>query len=220
MTLIAFYFTILVNLSTNVILYKKLKDLGFLNKSIKSKFNLSSFLGLLFILVPGLNVGLSVVTIFITIKSLHNDEVLLRSFGRNVYSSSTIKNIYEKDNVAEETLKDVLTLDGASKKQIDEELVKIEKQKRGFEDVSSFRSFFTPDFSDSEYEWAYSVEKAKSLLEALSLDVTVNEEERFKLLKLFEKYSLNELKGKDKASENTMKKVLKIVRKSERNNQI
>lgn len=214
--LITVLVTILVNLSTNKILEKRLKENGYLEKIVRTKkLSIANLISILCIIVPYLNLGMSALTIFMTLKALKDDDCLLEMFKSRCYSSHTVKRIYENDNVEEQTLRDAMTLDGAEEETINQELQKVREQKKGIEEADYSLRFYkpTPYFTEEEYRWAWIEEKARALLEEVSLDTELSASEEEKLLNVFRKEYQDELSSKEKKSEVVMKKVLKITNK-------
>lgn len=211
--LLSVLITILVNLWSNTALKSKLRKLGYLDKSVISNKGAVLITNLVSILVPGLNLLMALASVIFTIRALNNDERLFGIYKGRMYSSKMIKRVYEKDTVNDKTLEDMFTLDGADEDIKKEELKKIDSQKRGFEAKRNYHSFMpqVPDFSESEYLWASALEYAKFVLDAISLDVNLTDEEKEELLSLLQKECKRELTGKEESSEEVQKKILKVV---------
>lgn len=207
--------TALVNLWSNSTLKIKLKEKGYLNKSIilKSNMPLILIVNIISIFAPGLNLLMALASVIFTIRALNNDERLFGMFKGKMYSSEMIKRVYEKDNVEVNTLEDMFTLDGADEETKKSEIKKVESQRKGFEDKISRYGFIpsVPDFSESEYLWASSLEYAKAVLDAISLDVDLTDEEKKELLVILQKECKVELSGKEQSGEKVMKKILNVV---------
>lgn len=204
---------ILVNFWGNISIKKRLKELGYIDKEVRGEFGLKELVSLIFLFTPFVNVLMAAFMVFLTIKAMKDDDTLFDIFKGKYYSAADVKRNYERDNVKEEVLRDAFTLDGADEKLIQEEIQKIEQQKRGYEEVDSSRSSMDlkPSFSDKEYLWACAEEYAKSVVEAISLDTSLTNEQREELLNLFRKECKLELQGKDDSDKKVIKKVLNVV---------
>lgn len=212
--LLSVLITILVNLWSNIALKSKLRKLGYLDKSVISNKGAVLIANLISIFVPGLNILMSLAALFFTIRALNDDERLLGMYKGRMYSSKMIKRVYEKDTVNDKTLEDMFTLDGADEDIKKEELKKIDSQKRGFEAKRNYHSFMpqVPDFSEKEYEWAAALEYAKLVVDSISLETNLSDEDKEKLLSMLQHECKTELFGKDEPGDKVMKKILNVVK--------
>lgn len=196
------------------LLKKRLKEKGYISKSVKKRFSVMSLINFICLFVPLVNNLVAGFAMYITIKCLHDDEMLERCFNGRVYSSESVKKRYERDNIEDHVLEDMFTLDGADEETKNTELKKIADQKNGYEDVDLSILRFglpTPDFSDEEYEWACVEEYAKQLIDAINLDTDLSFEDREKLMKYLRNICKSDFEGKEVSSDKVEKKLLKIV---------
>lgn len=203
-----------IDLACEAILKKRLKDRGYISKSVKVKFSLTSLLNLLLIILPVVNNIASALYLYITVKCLRDDETLERCFAGRMHSSKKVKRVYERDTVDEETLEDMLTLDGALEEVKNTELKAIKDQKRGIEKVDPSVTRYElsiPAFNEQEYEWACVEEYAKQLIEAINLDTDLSFEDKEKLMKYLRSICKADFEGKELSSDKVEKKLLKIV---------
>lgn len=204
-----------INLACDAILKKKLKDSGYITKTVKVKFSVMSLLNLLLILLPVVNNIASAMYIYITIKCLRDEAMLERCFGGRMYSSKRVKTLYELNTVDEKTLEDMFILDGADEETKSFELKELASQKRGVENVDPSIMRFglpTPGFTEEEYEWACVEEYAKTLIDVISLDADLSLEDKEKLMKYLRNICKADFEGKEISSDKVMKKILKVAK--------
>lgn len=104
----------------------------------------------------------------------------------DAYSAEYVKAKYERNESDKKDIIEAMTIDGASKSEIDTEMKKIASTVGKKEKGSSFR--VDPDFSQKDYEWACAYEDARNFIDSLFTDVTLSKKDKYAIINELIKY--------------------------------
>ncbi len=208
--------TLVTNKISNNVINKKFLDMGYICKNKKlTKGKL--ILNLLVDFIPYLNLLVSLFNIFTTIAIVNNEQLLLK-FGEGLkHSPEYVKFKFERENVNEKLLSDVMTLEGATEDIIKEELNKIKKEEDGFAKKEKIGRYVTylddqPTFTKKDYDLACAQELAKQMLFEIECNKELNSKEKAKILSLFREAFLSDIKGNKKDTVKPVEKTLKMLK--------
>lgn len=98
----------------------------------------------------------------------------------DTYEYDYVKRRYERVEQDKKDIVDALTLDGADNKEIESEMKQIEKS-AGKKEKGDF-TCNDPIFTKKEYDWACAYSDAANFLDGLSLDITLDEKTKEKIV--------------------------------------
>lgn len=207
---------LIVNKLSNDIIKEKILDMGYICKGKKPTLG-KLIWNLILILTPYLNILNSLFNGILTLVVVSNDEILLKFGGELKYSPERVKFSYERENISKKVLEDMLTLDGADKEIVEEELKKVKSEKNGLAKKEKLGYFTTwiddsPTFTKKDYDLACAQELANQMLFEIECNTNLTKQEKVKILSLFRVGFLNDIKGKKKDTVKPVEKTLRILK--------
>lgn len=211
MYILSIFITLLANFLTNRLINNELVSMGYV---VKSKRNSKISFGISFSLnfIPYLNLIISILSTILCCASLCNEKLLLEITRERRHDPDDVISEYKRSGIKKDVLKDVMVLDGANKKEIKEELKKVDNYTNF---ASKEKSWFgitlddTPIYNEKDYNNALALKLAKEFIFEIENSKELSKKQKRELLSLCKKDFLDEIKGKDNNKSDS--KILKLV---------
>lgn len=188
--------TMLLNVISNVMVYKKVEDEGYVYKSSSDIFSLGSLFSIIILFVPFVNLGISCMNLALAMVVVKNDELWNEFAKKYRYLPSWVIKRFNLEHISNETFNDTLKLDGVRGLEKARVLTKAALVSSGLvrEDKRIPSSLDKPKFSENDYNKAQTMIAAEQMLYEVECNVFLDRKQKEKLLKLFKKAYLREFK--------------------------
>lgn len=215
MYILSIFITLLSNFLTNRLINNELVSMGYVVKSRRSS-KISFGISISLNLIPFVNLIMSILGTILCCVGLCNEKLLLEITRAIRHDPIDVISEYKRSGIKKDVLKDVMILDGANKKEIKEELKKVDNYTNF---ASKEKSWFgtilddTPIYNEKDYNNALALKLAKEFIFEIECSTELSKKQKRELLSLCKKEFLKEINGKINTNDEASNKVLRLVNK-------